>query len=99
MHIELTEMLRCPEKHQEEFLVLSTVEMSGRMVARGLLGCPVCHKEYEIANGVVEFGGISTHHAPPFFHGRSSDRAGPPRPLRTRRLRRPRRLRHPVRRG
>src|SRR6185437_10145695 len=66
MHIELTEMLRCPEKHQEEFLVLSTVEMSGRMVARGLLGCPVCHKEYEIANGVVEFGGISTHHAPPF---------------------------------
>src|SRR5690348_761163 len=66
MHIELTEMLRCPEKHQEEFLVLSTVEMSGRMVAKGLLGCPVCHKEYEIVQGVVEFGGISTHHAPPF---------------------------------
>ncbi|HEX4633007.1 MAG TPA: hypothetical protein VH163_04195 [Gemmatimonadales bacterium] len=66
MHIELTEMLRCPEKHQEEFLVLSTVEMSGRMVATGLLGCPVCHKEYEIVQGVVEFGGISTHHAPPF---------------------------------
>ena len=66
MHIELTEMLRCPEKHQEEFLVLSTSEMSGRMVAQGLLGCPVCHKEYEIVHGVVEFGGISTHHAPPF---------------------------------
>lgn len=66
MHIELTEMLRCPENHQEEFLVLSTSEMSGRMVAAGLLGCPVCHKEYEIVHGVVEFGGISTHHAPPF---------------------------------
>ena len=66
MHIELTEMLRCPENHREEFLVLSTSEMSGRMVAAGLLGCPVCHKEYEVVRGVVEFGGISTHHAPPF---------------------------------
>jgi uncharacterized protein YbaR (Trm112 family) len=66
MHIELTEMLKCPESHREEFLVLSTSEMSGRMVAQGLLGCPVCHKEYEIVHGVVEFGGISTHHAPPF---------------------------------
>ena len=66
MHIELTEMLRCPENHREEFLVLSTSEMSGRMVAAGLLGCPVCHKEYEVVHGVVEFGGISTHHTPPF---------------------------------
>jgi len=66
MHIELTEMLRCPENHREEFLVLSTSEMSGRMVAAGLLGCPVCHKEYDIVQGIVEFGGVSTHHAPPF---------------------------------
>src|SRR4029077_1866185 len=65
MHIELTEMLKCPESHRQEFLVLSTSEMSGRMVAQGLLGCPVCHKEYEIVQRVVEFGGISTHHAPP----------------------------------
>jgi len=56
MHIELTEMLRCPEPHREEFLVLSTGEMSGRMVLSGLAGCPVCHKEYELVEGVVDFG-------------------------------------------
>lgn len=57
MHIELTEMLRCPADHREEYLVLSTAEMSGRRVRRGLVGCPVCHREYEIADGVVHFEG------------------------------------------
>ena len=56
MHIELTEMLRCPEVHREEFLVLSTGEMSGRMVRAGIVGCPVCQQEYEIVDGVVYFG-------------------------------------------
>jgi|SRR5438552_10206912 len=56
MHIELTEMLRCPEPHRDEFLVLSTGEMSGRMVRTGIVGCPVCQKEYEIVDGVVYFG-------------------------------------------
>jgi uncharacterized protein YbaR (Trm112 family) len=55
LHIELTEMLRCPEPHREEFLVLSTGEMSGRMVRAGIVGCPVCQREYEIADGVVYF--------------------------------------------
>ena len=55
MHIELTEMLRCPESHREEFLVLSTGEMSGRMVRAGIVGCPVCQKEYEIVEGIVYF--------------------------------------------
>jgi hypothetical protein len=61
MHIELTEMLRCPEPHREEFLVLSTGEMSGRMVQSGLVGCPVCHKEYEVVNGTVDFGAGAPH--------------------------------------
>ncbi|HET9383770.1 MAG TPA: hypothetical protein VFO67_01390 [Gemmatimonadales bacterium] len=55
MHIELTEMLRCPEAHREEVLVLSTGEVRERMVRSGLLGCPVCHREYPIARGVVNF--------------------------------------------
>ena len=55
MHIELTEMLRCPEEHREEFLVLSTSEMSGRMVYAGVVGCPVCQREYDIAAGKVYF--------------------------------------------
>ena len=55
MHIELTEMLRCPETHREEILVLSTGEVRDRMVRSGLLGCPVCHKEYPIGRGIVNF--------------------------------------------
>jgi hypothetical protein len=55
LHIELTEMLRCPEPHREEVLVLSTGEVRNRMVVSGLVGCPVCHKEYPISLGVVNF--------------------------------------------
>jgi uncharacterized protein YbaR (Trm112 family) len=55
MHIELTELLRCPEPHREEMLVLSTGEVRERMVRSGLVGCPVCHKEYPIARGIVDF--------------------------------------------
>jgi uncharacterized protein YbaR (Trm112 family) len=55
MHIELTEMLRCPEDHREEYLVLSTSEMNGRMVMRGVVGCPVCRREFEIIDGIVDF--------------------------------------------
>ena len=64
MHIELTEMLRCPETHQEEMLVLSTGEMSGRMVRSGLVGCPVCRREFPVVDGVVYFGPGATLPAP-----------------------------------
>src|SRR5437879_6707177 len=57
VHIELTEMLRCPETHEEAFLVMSTGEMVGRMVRSGILGCPVCRREYPIVKGVVDFSG------------------------------------------
>ncbi len=69
MHIELTEMLRCPEPHADGFMVLSTGEMLGRMVRSGIAGCSVCHREYVIKDGVVDFGAgpepsATTHHAP-----------------------------------
>jgi uncharacterized protein YbaR (Trm112 family) len=60
VHIELTEMLRCPEAHREDVMVLSTGEMHGRMVRFGIIGCPVCRKEYPIANGIVDFTGRGT---------------------------------------
>ncbi len=60
MHIELTEMLRCPEPHREDAMVLSTGEMVGRMVRSGLIGCSVCRKEYLITNGIVDFTGAGT---------------------------------------
>ena len=57
MHIELTEMLRCPEPHGEAFLVMSTGEMHGRMVRSGILGCPICRREFPIVKGIVHFSG------------------------------------------
>ena len=60
MHIELTEMLRCPEDHREEYLVLSTSEMNGRMINLGVVGCPVCHREFEIIDGIVDFTEVIT---------------------------------------
>ena len=59
MHIELTEMLRCPEPHEEAFLVMSTGEMLGRMVRSGVLACPTCGREYPIVKGVVQFSASS----------------------------------------
>src|SRR4029077_13061086 len=55
VHIELTEMLRCPERHEEGYLVMSTGEMVGRMVRSGMLGCPACGKEYPIVKGGAHF--------------------------------------------
>jgi uncharacterized protein YbaR (Trm112 family) len=60
MHIELTEMLRCPEDHREEYLVLSTSEMNGRTVMLGVVGCPVCQREFEIIDGIVDFTEVIT---------------------------------------
>ena len=70
MHIELTEMLRCPESHREDVMVLSTGEMMGRMVRFGIVGCTVCRKEFLIANGIVDFTGT----------GQGGAGSGPPRP-------------------
>jgi len=39
----------------DEMLVLSTGEVRDRMVRSGLVGCPVCHKEYPISRGIVNF--------------------------------------------
>jgi hypothetical protein len=56
MFIELTDHLRCPEEHEEGFLVLLPDEMDGRSVRAGKLGCPVCGRTFAIRDGVVELG-------------------------------------------
>ncbi len=56
MFIELSEFLRCPEPHEETFCVVAPDEMVGRMITRGVVGCPVCRREYPIEDGVVRFG-------------------------------------------
>jgi hypothetical protein len=60
VHIELTEMLRCPEPHADGYVVLATGEMQGRMVRSGIAGCSICHREYVIKDGIVDFGGTGT---------------------------------------
>src|SRR2546425_6383049 len=67
-------MLRCPEAHEEAFLVLSTGEMVGRMVRSGLLGCPACQREYPIVKGVAHFSASGTGGLRGARRGRSAAR-------------------------
>ena len=57
MHIELTDHLRCPEPHDEAFLVLLPGRMDGRRVLAGELGCPICQWTTRWDDGVPDFGG------------------------------------------
>ena len=59
MFIELVDVLRCPNPHQESWLVASSDRMSGRDIMEGLLGCPICRAEYPIRGGVVQFAPAS----------------------------------------
>jgi len=53
--IELVDILRCLEPHEETWLVVAVQRMDGRHVIEGSLGCPVCHREYAIRDGVAYF--------------------------------------------
>lgn len=56
MFIELTDHLKCPAPHAEQFLVLLPEAMEGRRVVRGQVGCPVCGKLVQLQDGVLDFG-------------------------------------------
>jgi uncharacterized protein YbaR (Trm112 family) len=56
MFIELTDHLRCPADHAESFLVLLPDRLEGRSVRAGQLGCPVCGRTFELAEGVLDVG-------------------------------------------
>jgi len=55
MFIELVDALRCPVPHEESWLVASATRMEARHIVEGMLGCPVCHAEYAVRNGVADF--------------------------------------------
>ena len=55
MHIEMIDLLRCVNAHEDTWLVASFREATNRIVIDGTLGCPVCSAEYEIRNGVADF--------------------------------------------
>jgi uncharacterized protein YbaR (Trm112 family) len=54
--IELTDHLRCPNDHEEAYMVLLPDEVVQRSVKRGELGCPVCRRSIRIEDGVVDSG-------------------------------------------
>jgi uncharacterized protein YbaR (Trm112 family) len=56
MFIELTDHLRCPNDHDESFLVLLPGTMEGRSVRTGDLGCPVCGRTFRLDEGVFDTG-------------------------------------------
>ena len=56
MFIELTDHLRCPADHPEQFLVLLPSRMDGRRVLTGELGCPVCGTVVQLADGIADWG-------------------------------------------
>ena len=56
MFIELTDHLRCPADHPEQYLVLLPDRLIDRSVISGRLGCPVCGRTYVVADGIAEMG-------------------------------------------
>jgi hypothetical protein len=56
MFIELAELLRCPESHEQMPCVVAPDVMDGRRVVSGTIGCPICEVEHPIVEGIVGFG-------------------------------------------
>jgi uncharacterized protein YbaR (Trm112 family) len=53
--IELLDLLRCINVHEETWLVASFKSVTNRFVMEGTLGCPSCAAEYPIRNGIADF--------------------------------------------
>jgi hypothetical protein len=53
--IEMLDLLRCINAHEDTWLVASLKAISNRFVLDGTLGCPVCHAEYSIRAGIADF--------------------------------------------
>jgi hypothetical protein len=53
--IEMIDLLRCINAHEDTWLVASFREVTNRIVTEGMLGCPICRAEYQIRNGVADF--------------------------------------------
>lgn len=55
MFIELLDLLRCTNAHEDTWLVASFKTVSNRFVMEGTLGCPTCSAKYSIASGIADF--------------------------------------------
>jgi uncharacterized protein YbaR (Trm112 family) len=59
MFTPLVDILRCPNVHDETWLVASIDRAEERDILEGTLGCPVCLAEYPIRAGVVHFADVA----------------------------------------
>ncbi len=57
MFIELLDLLRCINAHEDTWLVASLKAVSSRFVLDGTLGCPTCSAKYAITTGIADFSG------------------------------------------
>ncbi|HXQ77196.1 MAG TPA: hypothetical protein VN797_03260 [Gemmatimonadaceae bacterium] len=55
MFIELIDLLRCVNEHDDTWLVASFTQITNRFVMEGTLGCPICSAEYPIRDGIADF--------------------------------------------
>jgi uncharacterized protein YbaR (Trm112 family) len=55
MFIEMLDLLRCINDHEDTWLVASFRTVSNRFVQDATLGCPVCAAKYPIEKGIVDF--------------------------------------------
>src|SRR3569833_2505384 len=55
MFVPLVDSLRCPNPHDETWLVASIERAEERDIKQGMLGCPSCYAEYRIVDGIVRF--------------------------------------------
>lgn len=56
MNVELIDRLRCPNAHEETWLVAAASRTGPRRLIEATLGCPVCNAEFEVRDGAVIFG-------------------------------------------
>ncbi len=55
MHVDLVESLRCPNAHEDGWLVASADKVVQRRIMRGVIGCPQCGAEWSLTDGVLVF--------------------------------------------
>lgn len=55
MFIELIDLLRCINAHEDTWLVASFQTVSNRIVLEASLGCPSCSAQYQVHEGIADF--------------------------------------------
>lgn len=56
MFVDLIDRLRCPNDHDETWLVAAAYRTENRRLVDATLGCPACKAEYAVRDGAVVFG-------------------------------------------